>query len=70
MMTTFVLKKANLYQGCRCSFMNLFKMNTVRSIFETFEHISEHKFKSVSFSEQLAACVSDKMKLLRSCCKT
>ena len=55
MMTRFVLKKAKFYQGCRCSFMNLLKMNTFRSI---FDHISEHKFKAVSFSKKLAADIS------------
>ena len=70
MLTRFVLKKAKFYQGCRCSFINLLKMNTFRSIFETFDHISEHKFKAVSFSKQFAAGVSDKIKLLRSCYKT
>ena len=58
MLTRFVLKKAKFYQGCRYSFMNLLKMNTFRSIFETSDHIGEYKFKAVSFSIQLAADVS------------
>ena len=55
-MLTFVLKKAKFYQGCRCSFMSLLKINTFRNIFQTFDHISDHKFKAVSFfSKQLVS---------------
>ena len=50
-MLTFVLKKAKFYQGCRFSFMSLLKINTFGNISQTFDHISDHKFKAVSFSK-------------------
>ena len=58
MPTRAVLKKDKFYQNCRYLFMNLLKMNTFRSIFHTFDHITDHKFKAVSLSKQLAADVS------------
>ena len=58
MLTRVVLKKPKFYQGCRCSLMYLLKMNALRSISQTFEHISVHKFRVVCFSKQLAADVS------------
>ena len=58
MLTRVVLKKGKFYQGFSCSFMNLLKTSTFRSIFQTFDHISDRKFKAVSFSKQLAAEVS------------
>ena len=50
MLTRVVLKKGKFYQGFSCSFMNLLKMSTFRSIFQTFDHISDRKFKAVSLN--------------------
>ena len=49
MLTRVVLKKAKFYQGCRCLLMYLLKINTFKSISQTFDHINDHKLRVVSF---------------------